>query len=423
MSKSKQELGDGLVMKTAENQDDIEQVVKLDNVIHNEMVGHLCRQLFTNHPNVQPSDLIFVEDENTGEAISTLCLIPWEWKYEDVTIKVGEMGIVATQEQYRRRGLIRKQAEYHRKLLNDGKYDISIIQGIPYFYRQFGYEYAIPLERHCNIEFHQIPQPNENEKSRWTFRLANPDDLAEIERLYEESVKSLAIHSVRNKAIWQYLTENSPRTCTALEMWIIEDVNKKIAGYFFIQLYPFSSNALTVGEVSKLTYDMSLAVLQHLKEIAIQREKPYIRLNLPANCELVKVAVHHGAVDLGGYAWQIFIPNMARFLRKIAPVLERRLVDSAFAGLTDVVRIAFYKEKLAIHFENGKIKNIEELGFSSDWWEPIQIPPRCAIPLFFGYRNREESKDFWKDMGAQPKYAYLLDVLFPKMGSFIYAIY
>lgn len=422
MSKSKQELGDGLVMKTAEDQDDIEQVVQLDNIVFDEKVGNLCKQLFTNHPNTHPNDLIFVENENTNEIVSTLCLIPWKWKYDEVTLDVGEMGIVGTLDPYRRRGLIRKQADYHRKLLLDRGFDISIIQGIPYFYRQFGYEYSIPLERSCMMELHQIPDPSETEKPNYICRLADSNDMSDIERMYEESSKSLEIRTVRNKAIWQYITDNNPKTCTALEMYVIEDINKKIAGYFFIQKHPFG-NALTVGEVSKLSYDMAIAVLRHIKSLAIEQNKPNIRFNLPSNSELTKVAIYYGAFDRGSYAWQICIPSMARFLRKIVPVLERRLANSPFADLTDDVKITFYTEKVIIHFENGHIVKVDELGFSSDWWSPIQIPPNAAVPLFLGYRSSEELKKFWKDMGSQPKYAYLLDFLFPKMESFIYTIY
>jgi predicted N-acetyltransferase YhbS len=418
MSKSKQELGDGLVIKTAEDQDDIERVAQFDNIVFDEKVGTLCRQLFTNHPNVQPSDLIFVEDENNGEIVSTLCLIPWEWKYEEVTLNVGEMGIVGTLEPYRSRGLIRSQADHHKNLLNDRGFDISIIQGIPYFYRQFGYEYSIPLERRIIIEPHQIPMPAKDEKPSYICRPASSNDLPEIEIMYNESAKSLAIHTLRSKAIWQYLVENNPKTCTASEMWI---VSGQTTGYFFIQNDSFGY--FTVNEVSKLSYDASIAVLRHLKELAVERNKPNIRLNLPANCELAKVALYHGAFDHGAYAWQIYIPNVVRFLRKIAPVLEHRISESPFAGLTEDIRITFYTEKIIIHFENGRIIDIEGLGFSSEWGEPIQIPTRAAVPLFLGCRDREESQVFWKDMGAQPKYAYLLDVLFPKMESFIYSIY
>jgi hypothetical protein len=76
-----------------------------------------------------------------------------------------------------------------------------------------------------------------------------------------------------------------------------------------------------------------------------------------------------------------------------------------------------------IHFENGLITGVEKLDFSGRWWEPIHIPPKATVPLFLGCRDREETKKFWTDMGVEPKQAYMLDVLFPKMDSHIYSIY
>ena len=212
------------------------------------------------------------------------------------------------------------------------------------------------------------------------------------------------------------------RPGTACEMWVVGDENKRIVGYFFTAKYPFG-NSLSVAEVSKLSYDASLDVLRYVKKLAVEGNKPNIRLNLPKNCELVKVAKHYGAYDHGCYAWQIYIPDMVRFFRKIAPTLEKRLASSPFAGLTEDVRIGFYTEKIVIHFENGQVKGIESFDPLVGGWESIRIPPKSAVPLFLGCRDREESRTFWKDMGASPKYSYLLDVLFPKMYSHIYSIY
>jgi hypothetical protein len=160
-----------------------------------------------------------------------------------------------------------------------------------------------------------------------------------------------------------------------------------------------------------------------MKKLAIEGSKPNIRLNLPSNCELVKVAKYHGAYSRGNYAWQVYIPDMVRFLRKIAPTLEKRLASSALDGLTEDVRMSFYNEKIVMHFEDGRITGVEKIDLSGGWWEPIRIPPKAAVPLFLGCRDREESNTFWKDMSASPKYSYLLDVLFPKMDSHIYSIY
>ena len=111
MSKTIRELDNGFAIKTADSDADVERVAKFDSVVFDDKVGDLCRQLFTNHPNTKISDLIFIENEK-GDVISSLCLIPWEWDYGGVTLKVGEMGIVGTAEEYRQRGFIRSQVEY-----------------------------------------------------------------------------------------------------------------------------------------------------------------------------------------------------------------------------------------------------------------------------------------------------------------------
>jgi hypothetical protein len=85
--------------------------------------------------------------------------------------------------------------------------------------------------------------------------------------------------------------------------------------------------------------------------------------------------------------------------------------------------MSFYNEKIVMHFEDGRITGVEKIDLSGEWWEPIRIPPKAAVPLFLGCRDREETKKFWTDMGVEPKQAYLLDVLFPKMDSHIYSIY
>jgi hypothetical protein len=63
------ELGDGLVLKTAVNQADIERVATCYSAIFDadegEDIGGWCRRLFLYHPNTQLDDLIFVEDEKT----------------------------------------------------------------------------------------------------------------------------------------------------------------------------------------------------------------------------------------------------------------------------------------------------------------------------------------------------------------------
>jgi len=115
----RRELGDGLVLKTVANETDIERVAAcLSIAFEEESMGEMCRQLFLYHPNTRLDDLIFVEDEKTDEVVSSICLIPWQWYYGDVTLKAGEINLVGTLHAYRRRGLIRVQINYFIELLH-----------------------------------------------------------------------------------------------------------------------------------------------------------------------------------------------------------------------------------------------------------------------------------------------------------------
>ena len=132
-------IGDGLILRTARDERDVERVAEFDGNTHGPEVTTMTRNLFLHHPQTSYQDLIFVEDEQSDQVVSSLCLIPWTWRCEDVTTPSGEMGIVGTLEAYRRRGLVRAQVEYFKRRLAERGCLLSQIQGIPYYYRQFGY--------------------------------------------------------------------------------------------------------------------------------------------------------------------------------------------------------------------------------------------------------------------------------------------
>ncbi|MGB9597810.1 MAG: hypothetical protein ACPL7B_16110, partial [Candidatus Poribacteria bacterium] len=97
MSITIRKLNEKLTMKVAEDKTDIEKIAEFDGNVFDERVSSLCIQLFLNHPNTSINDLIFIENEK-GEVVSSLCLIPWEWDYDGIILKVGELGIVGTAE-------------------------------------------------------------------------------------------------------------------------------------------------------------------------------------------------------------------------------------------------------------------------------------------------------------------------------------
>jgi hypothetical protein len=416
----RKELGSGLILKSLTDERDIERLAAFNGTIHGKGVTAMTRALIFHHPNTRPEHWLFVEDESTDQVVSSLCLIPWTWRYEDVSLKAGEMGIVGTLEAYRHRGLIRALAARFDELLHEGNYDLSHIQGIPYFYRQFGYEYAIPLEANLRVELYLIPGPPPDKPPRYTFRLATLNDLPALTRLYDEAASDLSISAVRDEATWRYLLGPSLQTEMAAETWLVLNAAGQPAGYFRIPQHGFGKG-LIVNEVSRLSHDVALAVLRQLEALTTGRDKPYIRLNIPANSILAQVARCHDAHDGGTYAWQIRLLDVGHLLRKLGPVLERRIATSPFAGLTQNLCFNLYRQTFELRFEGGRLAAVEALGFSDRGG--IRIPPLLAAPLLLGYRSAKELSQIHHDVSVRAERRHLVDVLFPKVASFVYTIY
>ena len=413
----RQPLQDGLVLRTAASERDVERVAAFNGTIHGSGVASMTRSLFVHHPHTRGGDLIFVEDGRSERVVSSLCLIPWTWRYGGVDLPAGEMGIVGTLEGYRHRGLIRAQADVFKRQLRERGCLLSQIQGIPYFYRQFGYEYTLPLEGGLRLEFRDVPTPPEE---RFTFRTASQDDIPALTRLYDGAADDLAIHAVRDKATWRYLLAHTGGTDMERDTWIVQGADGQIAGYMCVPKHHFGKE-LVVSEVSRLGFDAALAALDHLKTLALERDRPGIRLNLPVNCALMQLARSLGAHDLGTYAWQIHVPDFAALLRALAPVFERRIAESPFARLTRDVRLSLYRQALVLRFVEGRLTEVTSEGTTGD--EAIRVPPLQFIPLVLGYRTVEELRAAYPDVRVTPTGRLLVDTLFPKAESFIYTIY
>jgi predicted N-acetyltransferase YhbS len=413
----RQPLSDGLVVRTAASEGDVARVAEFNGVVHGPGIVGMTRNLFLHHPATRGRDLVFVEDERSDQIVSSLCLIPWTWRYAGVDISAGEMGIVGTLEAYRRRGLVRAQVEYFQQRLRERGCLLSHIQGIPYYYRQFGYEYALPLEGGRRLELRDVPDQPE---ASLTCRLATLDDLPTLMRLYDEAAQDLAIHTGRDAAIWQYLLAYTDGTEMEAENWLLQDAAEQIAGYLRLPRHHFGEE-LVVNEVSRLGFDAALAALRHLKTLAETRAKPGIRLTLPDNCTLMRLARSLGAHDLGTYAWQIYVPDMTALLRVLAPAFERRLADSPFTGLTREVPLRLYRETIALRFVAGRLTEVANLGFTRRG--DVNFPPLAFIPLLLGYRTVEELRAASPDVNVKPAWRLLVDTLFPKVTSFIYTVY
>src|SRR5262249_31077043 len=147
---------------------------------------------------------MFVEDTNAGKIVSSIGHISQVWTYEGIPFKFGQPEIVSTDPAYRKRGLVRAQFhEAHRWSAERGEL-VQGVTGIPWYYRQFGYEMTINLGGGRSMYRAQVPKLKEGEQEPYRVRLASVADVPFIMEIYRQATARSMIACVREEALWRY---------------------------------------------------------------------------------------------------------------------------------------------------------------------------------------------------------------------------
>jgi hypothetical protein len=238
--------------------------------------------------------------------------------------------------------------------------------------------------------------------------------------LYDRAAQDLEIHVRRDEAEWRYLLGPSKQTEMVADTYLVADATGQTAAYVRVPHDGFGEG-LIVNEASRMSADVARAAIGLVRDLAVARSKPYIRLCLPSSSSLVQVARYLDAHDLGHYAWQIKIVDRASFLRKLAPVFAQRLADSSLCGLSQDICLDLYRKAYELKFQEGRLVAVKSLDVAARGG--VRVPPRLFAPLVLGYRAREELAAAHHDFSVSRDWQQLIDVLFCPVSSFLYTIY
>ncbi|HEV2660746.1 MAG TPA: GNAT family N-acetyltransferase, partial [Ktedonobacteraceae bacterium] len=183
----RRDLGNGLLARwsSAADTENIAHLIgmvfreKADEPENTYMANSVRRMMRGDYPLMGPNDYAVIEDTRKEGNPLAACTCLWRqtWEYEGIPFEIGRPEYVATDPNYRRRGLVRVLFDMvHQRSANEG-HPVMAITGIPYFYRQFGYEYALDLDGRGTVYTALIPPAREEEPEPYTLRDATPEDL------------------------------------------------------------------------------------------------------------------------------------------------------------------------------------------------------------------------------------------------------
>jgi GNAT superfamily N-acetyltransferase len=433
-------LDDGLILRRA-TVADCERLIEAHAELHRDpgregpdegiaaWVGDLMERP---HPTFEPRDFTVVEEARTGRIVSSLCLISQTWSYGGIEFGVGRPELVATHPDYRQRGLIRAQFEVIHEWSGQRGEKMQAITGIPWYYRQFGYEMALNLGGgRAGYQLH-VPKLKEGEEEAFRLRPAGEDDIPFLVELGRRQSKRYPVNCVWNEELWRYeLTGKRAKNVNRSEVRIIERGDDRVGmilhptGLWGTML-PAQAYELKPG-VSWLA--ASPAVVRYLwhtgQEYARAEGKEEVRsfgFWLGAEHPAYQALASRLPYVRQPYAWYLRVPDLPGFLQCVAPVLEERLAGSVAAGHTGELKISFYRDGLRLCFEEGRIraqpwKTIGEKGANA------LFPGLTFLQLLFGYRSLRELDEALADCHASGDEArVLLEALFPKAPSVVWPV-
>jgi GNAT superfamily N-acetyltransferase len=387
------------------------------------------------HPTFRAEFATLVEDTRTCEIVSAIMLFPQTWSLDGIPFGVGRPELVATREGYRGRGLIRAQMNTLHAISAARGDMMQVITGIPYFYRQFGYEMALELSGGGVAYLPSLPALPAGEAEPFHLRPASPADIPFIMEAYAHTSLSHRIACVRDEALWHYeIAGRTPGSVVREVISLIETPGGQPVGYLahrdhihrrglaveFAGILPGVSWREVTPAILRQTW-------QKAQEMEASDDKTtceQLIFSLGKSHPIFEIFPHAFPRRRNPYAWYVRIPDLPGFLTHIRPALEARLAASALAGFTGRVRLDFFRSGIELVIERGRITGNEA-------WQPIpgveeghaMIPGLHFTEMICGQKTFSELMAFYADCFVrQEELVSLLDALFPKKLSNVWGV-
>ncbi|HEY3290251.1 MAG TPA: GNAT family N-acetyltransferase [Anaerolineae bacterium] len=399
-----------------------------------ERMNMWTTDLMTNHPTVTPGDFTIVEDTLTRKIVSSFVWLSQKWSYGGIEFGVGRPEMVGTHPDYRGRGLVRAQFEAaHAYSAQRGEL-MQAITGIPYFYRQFGYEMTMQLGGRQAGYHPQVPKLKPDQAEPYRLRRATQEDVPFLMDLYHRRAQRYLVDCVREDSSWRYeLNRKNLKNVTRMEFRIIETLNDVPVGMLAhsSSLWNQTLGVALYELIPNLSWvDVTPSVLRYLwatGEAYYERDRkePMGEFSFELGLEhpVYSAMADHLPQKSQGYAWYLRVPDLTGFLQHIKPVLERNLEQSVVCGYTGELKLNFYRSGVRLTLAAGRIVDVAAWQPTPDDEGGAAFPDLTFLRLLFGWRTLEELRHEFADCWASNNTnRALVEALFPRRSSSVWPV-
>jgi hypothetical protein len=370
-----------------------------------------------------------VQKEDTLEIVSALLAIPQIWTYDGIRLQVGRPEPVATDKEYRKRGLVRALFnEFHDRSEKYGDL-MQSITGIPWFYRQFGYEMAVELAGSRSGFITQVEAAEKDKLAGISVRQAQSEDIPFLAELYRSSASRYLIHCPLDENWWEKeLVLKHPENLEKTGVFILENSTGKPAGFFIVSR-EINDKGVFIRYVEVKPGENWRDYLPYViteswkfgQKIVSESGGEFSRfiIGLGSQHPAYLAAAEYIPMARRPYNWYLRIPDLANFITHISAALERNLARSPFSGYNGAIDFSFYKNGLKLTFQQGRLVKAENTHASIWHKADVCFPDLTFLQLLLGYRSGSELLSMFVDCRISEKFLPIMEALFPKKQSLI----
>lgn len=347
-----------------------------------------------------------------GKVIAYANLFPMDLIIGGVKIKTGQIEFVATHKKYRSEGLFGK---LHNKLVEYARQNDFLllnIYGIPSYYKRFGYEFSIPIDHMSEMKVKDAVKLKK--PKNYTIQKATLADADQMCRIYRRCcLKGADIYIPRDlkrfQVFFQYFTKPFK-----VDIKVVKK-NRRTSGYFYTY-FENDSNKVFLAELSGLNTESLPLALRAGAQKAIKENFDSFWILSPGPDPVFKIAQLYGASEetpMYRYALQTRILNFEVFLRKLFPVLEKRIADSHFKGISISIPLVISGDRsVAMIIRKGRISDLKKIAFPQKA-DRLQMGINVWAKMLLGNRKISELAVTEPDFRCSHRLLPLAEVLFP----------
>lgn len=265
-----------------------------------------------------------------------LLLIEARARVGAVTVPAATVELVATDPAVTGRGIMRSLLEHTHEVCDSSGLVLQWIEGIPNFYRRFGYEYAAPTPDEVACDALELP-------TGWTARKAGPEDLAELVAIQERTSDRADVSFAHPPLEWGWILE-SP----VYETYIAARGEERAAARRYLwDGVPHVFDVAADGPDGVMAAVAAAADGSTATVLSRHGVEEWIR--------------RLGRPSSRSYSRYVRIADPIALLRALTPEFERRLARAGWTGSRRTM-VGFYTSSVEIELSEGSIVGWEPAG-------------------------------------------------------------